>query len=324
MAQNGTELDVTTTSSSSSGGPTGGPPRDHYGGVRTAAASAGPAPGPAAIGAGHRPALNDWKFPATPRVSTPVPADLHMSGQFEGQPHQLHQHIAAPSSPAPLQPHQFQQQQQQQQQQHQHQQQQQQQQQPLDYFNHPVSSYAMQAQQQRFQQQQQQQSSFMSHGDQHRDGTNTPRSPYSVIGSVDGGVATDPFSGPLHDSSSIHNLQSAAQQSQSVQGSTHSHSQSQESVDRQGLLQHLPTYQYQLQHDIAQPGHTPIPPAPSMAPPQPLSSPLPHQLQTPSEFALKMLFTQFVKMAEAKLNAMVHLPLVRNDRGKEVQAAVGS
>ncbi|KAK3842159.1 MAG: cell morphogenesis N-terminal-domain-containing protein [Linnemannia gamsii] len=36
---------------------------------------------------------------------------------------------------------------------------------------------------------------------------------------------------------------------------------------------------------------------------------LPHQLQTPSEFALKMLFTQFVKMAEAKLNAMVQIPL---------------
>ncbi|KAF9096534.1 Cell morphoproteinsis protein PAG1 [Mortierella sp. AD031] len=36
---------------------------------------------------------------------------------------------------------------------------------------------------------------------------------------------------------------------------------------------------------------------------------MPHQLQTPSDFALKMLFTQFVKMAEAKLNAMVQIPL---------------
>ncbi|KAK3819569.1 MAG: cell morphogenesis N-terminal-domain-containing protein, partial [Benniella sp.] len=32
-------------------------------------------------------------------------------------------------------------------------------------------------------------------------------------------------------------------------------------------------------------------------------------MQTPSEFALKMLFTQFVKTAEAKLNSMIHLPL---------------
>ncbi|KAG0054336.1 Cell morphogenesis protein PAG1 [Gryganskiella cystojenkinii] len=313
MAQNGTDLDATSTGTTGSGAGTtsSGNNRDPgVNGARPTLASLGPS----IVGAGHRPALNDWKFPTTPRVSTPAPSDIHMGSQFEGQPHQLHNNnmAAAPSSPTVLQPHQFQQQMQQQ---------------PLDYFNHPMSSYA----QQRYQPMQQQQASFMSQQSDHqfRDGTHTPRSPYSVIGSMDGTgggsyitstIATDHYSGggaaaggggTLQDSHSMNNLQSmTGQQTQSVRGSTHSHSQSQDSVDRQGLLHQLPIYQYQLQHDVAQPGHTPIPDASlEQQQQQRLSSPLPHQLQTPSEFALKMLFTQFVKMAEAKLNAMIHLPL---------------
>ncbi|KAF9967252.1 Cell morphogenesis protein PAG1 [Mortierella alpina] len=73
------------------------------------------------------------------------------------------------------------------------------------------------------------------------------------------------------------------------------------------MLHNLPAYQHQMLHDIAQPGHIAAPNGTLLQ--QPGMSLMPHQLQTPSEFALKMLFTQFVKMAEAKLNAMVHLPL---------------
>ncbi|KAG0357861.1 Cell morphogenesis protein PAG1 [Gamsiella multidivaricata] len=187
-------------------------------------ASAKAGPGPAAVGTGHRPALNDWKFPSTPRVATPAPFE-HPSNQLDEQ------HLAGASSPAIGQLHQFQHQQ------------------PatMDYFNHPTSSYVQTTQQQ--QQQQQPQPPYSSSNSQFRDGPQTPRSPYSFAGSLDGMYAEQQQSGPSQE---IHiQLQNGGQ----------------------GLA---------------------------------LS---PHQMQTPSEFALKMLFTQFVKMAEAKLNAMVHLPL---------------
>ncbi|KAF9585887.1 Cell morphogenesis protein PAG1, partial [Lunasporangiospora selenospora] len=88
----------------------------------------------------------------------------------------------------------------------------------------------------------------------------------------------------------------------------------------------MPAYQYhQTQQDTAQPGHSMAtdhgPPAQQQGHSQHHQNPqlslqqLPQgpagpsqQLQTPSEFALKMLFTQFVKTAEAKLNSVISLP----------------
>ncbi|KAG0244404.1 Cell morphogenesis protein PAG1 [Actinomortierella wolfii] len=68
--------------------------------------------------------------------------------------------------------------------------------------------------------------------------------------------------------------------------------------------------QHVRQHDVAQPGHVSLhSPAAEYGVAFEQGNVSPQQLQTPSEFALKMLFTQFVKMAEAKLNAMIHLPL---------------
>ncbi|KAG0303961.1 Cell morphogenesis protein PAG1 [Dissophora globulifera] len=220
------------------------------------ASAAAAAPGPASVGSGHRPALNDWKFASALRVTTPAPLE-HPSSQFDGN---------GPSSPAMSQYRQFPQ--------------------PattLDYFNQPKSSYALTAQQQQQHQQlhqqhqqhqqphhqqqhQQHHSSFSSttNNSQFRDGSQTPKSPYSFAGSSDGMMAE----------------QATAYSSQDIGGSVQYQGVQRNSVylqDQQQLLQ-----------------------------PQTLS---PHQMQTPSEFALKMLFTQFVKMAEAKLNAMVHLPL---------------
>ncbi|KAG0006355.1 Cell morphogenesis protein PAG1 [Entomortierella chlamydospora] len=234
-------------------------------------------PGPAAVGSGHRPALNDWKFPSTPRVATPAPLE-----------HQTNQPDAS-SSPATSHLQQFHQQQ------------------PLDYFNQPTSSYTLTPQQQLQQQQSHQQLQFQQHQShstntsQLRDGSQTPRSPYSFVGSSDG-LLIEQQAYSAQDSS-IH-LQSGVQ-ARGPQRSTHSHSQSQDSVG--GSIDH-PMYQYQLQNDVAQPTHAPLPDPSLLQQPQGLTV-SPHQMQTPSEFALKMLFTQFVKMAEAKLNAMVHLPL---------------
>lgn len=285
------------------------------GGSSLQGSSTGPSASAANVGSGHRPALNEWKFPSTPRVATPAP--------FEPQPQQQQQQQdslpTGASSPAINQMAQFQQQQQ-----------------PLDYFNQPTSSYALSAQQQLQQQhlqhQQQQQQQHLQHqqnsqpfsinlgggGGQFRDGAHTPRSPYSLIGSKDN-IHGEP---PSQDA--LLQLQNGLLQAQSLQRSSHSHSQSQDSIgtatELSGMLHHMPAYHYQLQHDVAQPGHSLPPPPPP--PPHDLQllqeqqqqglSLMPHQLQTPSEFALKMLFTQFVKMAEAKLNAMVQIPLVRS------------
>jgi hypothetical protein len=284
------------------------------GGSSLQGSSTGPSASPANVGSGHRPALNEWKFPSTPRVATPAP--------FEPPPQQQDSHPTGASSPAISQMAQFQQQQQ-----------------PLDYFNQPTSSYALSAQQQlqqqHLQQQQQQQQHQAQHqqnsqpfsinlggggGGQFRDGAHTPRSPYSLIGSKDN-IHGEP---PSQDA--LLQLQNGLLQAQSLQRSSHSYSQSQDSTGTAtelsgiGMMHHMPAYHYQLQHDVAQPGHSFPPPPPP--PPHDLQLPqqqqqqgmslMPHQLQTPSEFALKMLFTQFVKMAEAKLNAMVQIPLVRS------------
>ncbi|KAF9931130.1 Cell morphogenesis protein PAG1 [Linnemannia zychae] len=229
---------------------------------------------PANVGSGHRPALNEWKFPSTPRVATPAP--------FEPQLQQNSLPTGA-SSPAIHQLSQLQQ--------------------PPDYFSQPTSSYALSAQQHLQQQ-------FLP---QHQ--------PQPLQQS------SQPFSINLGGSSHLHGeppnqdallqLQNGLLQAQSLQRSSHSHSQSQDSIgtatELSGMLHHLPAYHYQLQHDVAQPGHS-LPPQPPPSDVQLLQqqqamSLIPHQLQTPSEFALKMLFTQFVKMAEAKLNAMVQIPL---------------
>ncbi|KAK5799013.1 cell morphogenesis N-terminal-domain-containing protein [Linnemannia elongata] len=282
------------------------------GGSSLQGSSTGPSASAANVGSGHRPALNEWKFPSTPRVATPAP--------FEPPPQQQQQQQdsfpTGASSPAINQMAQFQQQQ------------------PQDYFNQPTSSYALSAQQQlqqqHLQQQQQQQQYQLQHqqnsqpfsinlggggGGQFRDGAHTPKSPYSLIGSKDN-IHGEP---PSQDA--LLQLQNGLLQAQSLQRSSHSHSQSQDSIgtatELSGMLHHMPAYHYQLQHDVAQPGHS-LPPPPPL-PPHDLQllqeqqqlgmSMMPHQLQTPSEFALKMLFTQFVKMAEAKLNAMVQIPL---------------
>ncbi len=268
-------------------------------------------PGPAAVGRGHRPALNDWKFPSTPRVATPAPYEP-----------QLIQSDARPSSPSIGTSHQ----------------------QPvMDYFTHPVSMTAqqqLQPQQQlqlQLQQQQQQQvtQSYASSSGPFRDGSQTPKSPYSFSEAMDS-IPTEDASvqhqahGIRRNTHSQNHSQSQSQiQGQShnhtqshsqthSQSYSHSHSQSQDSVgvsveQHPGILHNLPAYQHQMLHDAAQPGHSTVPSGTHLLvhQQQQLGMPLmPHQLQTPSEFALKMLFTQFVKMAEAKLNAMVHLPLV--------------
>ncbi|KAF9908249.1 Cell morphogenesis protein PAG1 [Linnemannia zychae] len=264
--------------------------------------SAGPAANPANVGSGHRPALNEWKFPSTPRVATPAPFEPQLPAQQDSHP-------MGASSPAINQMAQFQQQQ------------------PPDYFNQPTSSYAVSAQQQLQQQHlQQQQQHQLQHQQnsqpfsinlgQFRDGAHTPRSPYSLPGSK------DTIHGEPPSQDALLQLQNGLLQAQSVQRSSHSHSQSQDSIgtatELSGMLHHLPAYHYQLQHDVAQPGHSLPPPPPphdvqllqqQQQQQQQGMSLMPHQLQTPSEFALKMLFTQFVKMAEAKLNAMIQIPL---------------
>ncbi|KAF9151583.1 Cell morphoproteinsis protein PAG1 [Linnemannia schmuckeri] len=275
----------------------------HSGGSSLQGSSTGPSANAANVGSGHRPALNEWKFPSTPRVATPAP--------FEPQPQLQDSLPTGASSPVINQMAQFQQPQQ-----------------PLDYFNQPTSSYALSAQQQLQQQHlQQQQQHQLQHqqnsqpfsinlgggGGQFRDGAHTPRSPYSLVGSKDN------IHGEPPNQDALLQLQNGLLQAQSLQRSSHSHSQSQDSIgtatELPGMMHHMPAYHYQLQHDVAQPGHS-LPPPP---PPHDLQllqqqqqqgmSLMPHQLQTPSEFALKMLFTQFVKMAEAKLNAMVQIPL---------------
>ncbi|KAF9361397.1 Cell morphogenesis protein PAG1 [Mortierella sp. AD094] len=280
MAQNGDNDNTRDTASAT--GSVGAASINAGGHNVQESASAKAGPGPAAVGSGHRPALNDWKFPSTPRVATPAPLE-HQTNQLDGS-----------SSPATSHLQQFHQQQ------------------PSDYFNQPTSSYALTPQQQLQQQQLHQQLQFQhqSHStniSQLRDGSQTPRSPYSFMGSSDG-LLIEQQAYSAQDSS-IH-LQNGVQV-RGPQRSTHSHSQSQDSVggsiDYPSMLHH-PTYQYQPQNDVAQSRHVPLPDPSLLQQPQGLTA-SPHQMQTPSEFALKMLFTQFVKMAEAKLNAMVHLPL---------------
>ncbi|KAF9115659.1 Cell morphoproteinsis protein PAG1 [Mortierella sp. AM989] len=276
MAQNGDhDLSRDTASTTGSIGTT-------TGGNAQESASAKAGPGPAAIGSGHRPALNDWKFPSTPRVATPAPLE-HQTNQLDES-----------SSPATSHLHQFHHQQ------------------PLDYFNQPNSSFTLTPQQQ-FQQQQlhqqpqYQQQSYSININQLRDGSHTPRSPYSFVGSSDAQLGD-------HQASSTRDTNVQIQSGVQVnipQQINHSHSQSQESVggsiDYPNMLHH-PSYQFQLLSDITQPRHDIEIPDPSLLQQQGQGL-SPDQMQTPSEFALKMLFTQFVKMAEAKLNAMVHLPL---------------
>ncbi|KAF9196952.1 Cell morphoproteinsis protein PAG1 [Haplosporangium sp. Z 11] len=289
MAHNGDRdmnRDITSNAAATGGGST----------KESSIASTGT--GTAAVGKGHRPALNEWKFPSTPRVATPAPLDLQHSNQQDG---------LGASSPGFSQLPQFQQQQQQQ---------------AMDYFNQPTSSYTMSTQQQLQQQQlhqyqlQHPAQSFNAAMGQFRDGPHTPRSPFSQTEFADSAIS-DQQPGPLQDThAQIQGVQRSSQSQTKThsQNHGHSHSQSQDSIgasiDHSGMLHNLPAYQYQLlQHDIAQPGHTlEQNPAPTQHQQHGLAL-TPHQLQTPSEFALKMLFTQFVKMAEAKLNAMVHLPL---------------
>ncbi|KAF9434088.1 Cell morphogenesis protein PAG1 [Entomortierella beljakovae] len=224
----------------------------------------------AAVGSGHRPALNEWKFPSTPRVATPAPLDLPTS-QLDGS-----------SSPAPNHLQQFHQQ-------------------PFDYFSQTTSSYAVTP----YPQLQQHQSSHIS---QLKDGSQTPRSPYSFGGSSDG-LSAEQQHASTQDTNNIQLLY----QVKDSQRSSHSHSQSQESVggsiDHSNMLHHS-TQRFQSQSGNAQ--HIPMPDPPLLHQSQGLAV-SPHQMQTPSDFALKMLFTQFVKMAETKLNAMVHLSLQDTD-----------
>ncbi|KAI8602189.1 cell morphogenesis N-terminal-domain-containing protein [Dissophora ornata] len=318
MAQHGDQdLSRDTSSSSSSAGAP--PPGAAAAAITTnvqEVASARAGPKPAVVGPGHRPALNDWKFPSTPKVATPAPLE-HFSSPFDG-----------PSSPNMAQLQQFSHQQ------------------PvaMDYFSQPTSLYSLTAQQQQQQQQQypllhqqqqfqQQQHSYSSstNNGQFRDGSQTPRSPYLFAGSMEASMAEQLQQHQAGYSSQETNVQVQ----QGGQLSNHSHSRSQESVgasiNQLGMLHHLPpVYRLQLQqHDLAQVGHGN--PALHQEQQQQELQELqeqeqqeeqqhqqqeqqamalsPHQMQTPSEFALKMLFTQFVKMAEAKLNAMVHLPL---------------
>ncbi|ORZ22813.1 cell morphogenesis N-terminal-domain-containing protein [Lobosporangium transversale] len=312
-----------TTSTSASGGA-----YDNSSSI-TSNSSNNKGPGHIAVGPGYRPALNDWKFPMSSRVATPAAIEHYQdttttTAAVATVTTVASSTTAATLSPAIAQLQQFP---------HQHQQQsypypshpQHHQQQP-DYFNYPMPSYSLTSQQElhqqlHYQQHQQPISYSTSNASQFRDGSQTPKSPYSFIGSSDGIFAENQFSQQLDSYSQLQQ-----------QHTHHNHNQSQDSVgatsidplqtQQQHQQQHPgtshhhphPSYLYQLQqHDAAQPGHIPIPvPDPELPQEQtqgPVATLSPHQLQTPSEFALKMLFTQFVKMAEAKLNAMVHLPL---------------
>lgn len=224
------------------------------------------------VGSGHRPPLNEWKFPSTPRVATPAlehpPQSNYITEGTSG-------HDASRAQSPQL----------------------------TDYFNHPAS-FSIHTQ------------PSYTHNVL-REAVLTPRSPYLGAPTEGTDMPHFPDRVPNQDHSvfqlqQLPSMQSAqSSQTQSLLRGTHSHSQSQDSVaptsDHSSLQHpiHHPSYLYQLQHDAPQPGHTPL----LNALPQDLSL-QPHQLQTPSEFALKMLFTQFVKMAETKLNTAIHLPLV--------------